>query len=258
MPSRHLRLAVCIAATGCTLHGTVESESFCFGSTTYSQVMVRNDSGDVSVVSGSRTRVDAEIRYTGGRRPELGVRVVGDTLTIEHDCPPGFGICAVDYTITIPGDKDLAIDGVSGNVEVAGMVSSLDVAVVSGNVDVSDHGGRIDIDLESGNADLADVTGDVHAWVTSGNIDARGLDAGEITAAVESGNATVSVVSVPGSVIMESTSGNLELEVPRGEYDMRLRAVSGSISVNGVSDSDASPSRIDLSTTSGDISVTGL
>jgi DUF4097 and DUF4098 domain-containing protein YvlB len=248
-------LVVAITMTGCYLRGVVEHESECVNNDIYSEVRIQTVSGDVEVVSGDITRIDSTIRYTNGRRPMIDIFVEGDTLTIQHACPAGIGVCSVDFTVTLPEDKALWIQSTSGNVQSDGMASSIDVQVTSGNVDLTDHTGGMDIDAVSGNITLTDVSGDILAQSTSGNVRGAAIDSQDITAYSTSGNTTFRMVSAPANVMIESTSGNVNLTVPEEDYNFCLRATSGSVSLDGLSDVDAAERFIEVGTTSGNITI---
>jgi len=123
---------------------------------------------------------------------------------------------SIDYEITVPPDTAVRARNGSGNQEIDGLRSKLD--------------------LESGSGDmrLRDVSGDIHVHTGSGNVEGREVS-GPLTAEAGSGDIRVEAKG-SGDVRVHTGSGNIELHQVNGA--MRAEAGSGDVRVDGVQKGD--------------------
>jgi DUF4097 and DUF4098 domain-containing protein YvlB len=241
--------------TGCFVN--VEDRSFDLTEYEFTSFDITNPAGSINIVAGDTVSMDAELRYMGDRIPEIDITLQGETLVVEVECPPGPGECSVSHEITLPVDTILVSHASSGGTTITGMEASLDVTSTSGGVTIRDHIGDVSVNVSSGSTNLDNVSGDIDLESSSGGITATRLDASAFTGHVTSGTMIVEMDTAPDDVSITSTSGGVDVTVPEDSYNLRLEATSGSINVVGLTDEDQSDKIIDITVTSGGISVTG-
>ncbi|WP_017580253.1 DUF4097 family beta strand repeat-containing protein [Nocardiopsis valliformis] len=252
--------------------------------------------GDVLVKGGEGDEVVVERKLSGSplSEPDEDIDAEGGTLEIDTDCSGFlfFSSCSVHYEITVPAGTRVALETISGKVSVDNLEGDLSVESISGQVGVTSPVGEVDIETISGTIMISDAEGAVTAHSTSGRIQASGegslLDVGstsgeilvadfsadEVRAESVSGSlelgggfTTLEASSVSGSVnvmtdepfellSVETVSGRVGATVPDGVYDITGESVSGNRDFN-VEASSGADSRIDVSTTSGGVLVTG-
>ncbi|MGW9309153.1 DUF4097 family beta strand repeat-containing protein [Saccharomonospora azurea] len=197
-------------------------------------VEIDNGSGRVVVRAGevSETVVEQRLAYVGDE-PGRAFEVEGSTLVLA-----GCGSdCSVDYEVTVPRGVTVAGEVSSGDVVVRD-ASDVDVRATSGDVEVRLTGARrVAVEATSGDVDLhvAEVE-EVHATTTSGdmNLDVEQVD----------------------TVRAEATSGDIEVTAPRGDYRVTVSTTSGDQDVRG--DDPGAERVLDLTATSGDVTVRGV
>jgi len=141
------------------------------------------------------------------------VRQSGNSIHIDY---VNMRNIAIDYEITAPADTAVHARSGSGNQEIEGLRSKLD--------------------LESGSGDmrLRDVTGDAHVHTGSGNIEGRDVS-GPLTAEAGSGDIRVDLKG-GADVRVRTGSGNIELHQVNGS--MHAEAGSGDVRVDGAQKGD--------------------
>lgn len=124
--------------------------------------------------------------------------------------------CTVDYEVVVPRGTTVQGEVRSGDLTVDGVASA-------------------DLRANSGDIEIRDVAGPINANTRSGSIEVS--------------------LSVPGDVRAEAASGDIRLIVPGGRYRVAGHTNSGDRNVDVVADPSA-PHLLDVSTSSGDVSVT--
>jgi len=184
-------------------------------------------SGDITVHSGpaGTVSVNGKIHvgdrwFEGNRQSDVSdleknppVRQSGNSIHIDF---VNMRNISIDYDITVPADTAVRARSGSGNQEIDGLRSKLD--------------------LESGSGDmrLRDVSGDIHVHTGSGNVEGREVS-GPLTAEAGSGDIRVEAKG-SGDVRVHTGSGNIELHQVNGA--MRAEAGSGDVRVDGVQKGD--------------------
>lgn len=243
---------------------------------------------------GDEVLVERSLRGSPLSEPDEDISASGDRLDIDTGCSGilFFSSCSVNYDITVPAGTEVAVETISGHIAANGLDGDLNLQTVSGDVQVGDHVGAIEAEAISGHIDLERVEGSVAAQstsgrivatgsgdrlevtTTSGEIDAADFEAGEISAESVSGQlrlgggfTTLEASTVSGNVTVrtdtpfdlmqvETVSGSVTADVPDVAYDVTGTSVSGNRDF-GVETSSGADSRIDVSTTSGGVSVSG-
>ncbi|WP_157599659.1 DUF4097 family beta strand repeat-containing protein [Saccharomonospora xinjiangensis] len=198
------------------------------------RVDIDNDSGNVAIRSAdvTSTVIEQRLRYHG-EEPGRTFEVDGSTLLL-HGCGPD---CSVEYEVRVPF-----------GVTVEGEVSSGDILVEgTGNVSVRASSG--DVELRLRDAERVSVR------VESGNIDAELREVAEIEAMASSGNVDLDLAGVD-RVRANAESGDVTATVPTGDYRVRATTDSGESDVSG--DDPTAERVLDLTTSSGDVTVRGV
>lgn len=200
---------------------------------------VRNENGSVSIVATETdtVRVVAEVS-DGWQATEVSGEILGGVLVLRSGCPPlPSPWCSVDYTVTIPADRPVEVDG-SGAVRVRGM------------------SGRVDVDSDDGRVELEDVSGDVIASNDNGSIIGRRLTSAVAHVQTSNGRIELSFVEPPMWVSARTSNGSVDVVVPDDEvlYRVELHTSHGSTD-NAVRTDPASEHVIELSTRNGSVTV---
>ena len=112
------------------------------------------------------------------------------------------------------------------------------------------------VELTDGAVTVRGLRGDADLRTTSGNVEMIDMMSDTATAETTAGRISLEFTRVPSRVEAASTAGAIEVRVPRGPaYRVVTESSSGSVDV-GVTTDPAAGSIIDLSTTSGGITVT--
>jgi Putative adhesin len=141
------------------------------------------------------------------------IRQNGSSIRIEY---VNIRNISIDYEITVPADTAVHARSGSGNQEIEGLRS------------------KLDLETGSGDMRLRDVTGDVHVHTGSGNVEGRDVS-GPLTAEAGSGDIRLDVKG-SGDVRVHTGSGNIELHQVHGS--MRAEAGSGDVRVDGAQKGD--------------------
>ncbi|MFI9643802.1 DUF4097 family beta strand repeat-containing protein [Micromonospora sp. NPDC051925] len=243
--------AALILATGCD---TLSYRRLDFDTTEaakITRITVRPGSGGVVVrATGPATgvRVKRVLRYQGDQ-PDTTYEITGDELVLDTDCGPR---CSVSYEVTAPPGVRVQGEAGSGDVEFA-KIGSVDFTLGSGNIQVADVLGTVRAETGSGNIEVLNVTGPVDLRTSSGDVTGARLG-GDVSAETGSGDITLAL-DKPASARARAGSGDVELTVPAGRYRVKSDVGSGDTRI-GVTDDPAAPLLLDLSTGSGNVTVT--
>ncbi|MFF7725555.1 DUF4097 family beta strand repeat-containing protein [Streptomyces sp. NPDC008001] len=196
---------------------------------------VRLESGSGAVTlrgKNGATKVDLH-RYVeyDGDRPEGATHRVENGVLVLGGCGDD---CSVAYTVDLPA-----------GIPVTGETSS-------GAVTLS-RTGAVQVATSSGAIDLNDISGTVAIRSTSGAITGHGLKGGPVKAKSSSG-AVELATSSPQDVRVEAESGAVTLTVPDAAYQVTTKSGSGGTDI-GVTNDPSGPHRLDLTTSSGAITV---
>lgn len=275
-----------------TVHSSQRSDTF---SGMETLELDNRTSGEIRLSGGDGDEMVVDRTVRGGplREPDDTIDERGDTLRVDAHCGgfSPFGVCNIDYDVTVPEGTSLDLNTISGQVTVSNVHGDLGVDTTSGSVEVSDHVGDVTVQTVSGSTDLEGVEGTVQADSTSGDItasgqgeqlnasstsgtlDLSGFDAEAVEADTTSGEISVGgafdtaeIETVSGSVevrteeyftllSVESTSGSVTAQVPPQAYDLIWQTSSGSDDI-GVDTASEADGRIDVSTVSGSLTVT--
>ncbi len=215
------------------------TEQASFAAADVSAVDIDNDNGTVTVTAndGDTVEVTADVS-NGWQATDVSSRVVDGVLELRASCPLFVSIwCSVDYTIAMPADRPLTIDG-SGSVNVRGMT------------------GPVHVDSDDGNLELDDIAGDISVSNDNGRIVGRRLTSPTVDARNTNGRIELSFLDPPQSVSARTENGRIEVVVPDTDvlYRVDLHTDNGSTD-NAVRTDPESDHVIDLSSGNGSITV---
>lgn len=234
-----------------------------------SSIRVLPGAGDVTVRAigaQDEVRIKRVVRYQGGQ-PDATYEVKGGELVLDTDCGSR---CSISYEVTAPdgvsvkgetgsGDVDLSRVGPvemrlgSGNIRVTASSGPVRAETGSGNIQVAGAGGPVRAQTGSGNVEVDEVAAAVTLRTSSGDITGHRLGGG-VDAETGSGDILVDLTT-PASARVHASSGSVELVVPAGRYRVRSNTDGGDADL-GVTDDPSATLVLDLSTGSGDITVT--
>jgi hypothetical protein len=219
-------------------HGEYTQRST-FASGGVSSLAVRNENGSVTITAtpGDTITVVADVS-DGWQTADLSMEVVDGVLDLRADCPAFVSPwCNVDFTISIPADRPVTVDG-SGTVRVRGMAAS------------------VDIDSDDGRAELDDVSGDIRVSNDDGRIIGRRLTAAAVDARNTNGRIELSFLDPPQSVYARTQNGSIEVVVPDTEVLYRVEMDTSHGGTDNLVRTDPNSDRtIDLATTNGSVTV---
>lgn len=176
-------------------------------------------------IEGNRERLSIKVKYPN-RGSGMGFLVGGDKSE------------PTDLKVTLPLRADIEIDGVSADIDVTGVASSvLSVDSVSGDVAVAAAPREARIDSVSGDLTLTLNSSKVSAETVSGDLQLRGRLDGDVEVETVSGRVDVTVresslhrfsgnsvsgdirlataLAGNGEIAVETVSGDVQLTLPR-------------------------------------------
>jgi len=178
-------------------------------------------SGDIRVHTGASGSVIISGRihvgdrwFAGNRQGDVSeieknppIRQSGNTINIDyvnvHDI-------AVDYEITVPADTTLRTRSNSGDQEVDGLTTNLDLQSGSGDMRLSNLTGGMRLHAGSGNMEAHDVSGAITAEAGSGDIHLETRGGGDVR--VHTGSGDIELRGINGGLWVEAGSGDVSVE----------------------------------------------
>jgi hypothetical protein len=188
------------------------------------RVLVHADAGDVHLVAGRADRVSiTEHRTWLWDEPKVRTSIRDGILEVSGDCPSTRlpDRCSIDFTLAVPFDVDVGIDGGAGDIGIDGLAGH--------------------IDLRTG----------------AGNVSGRDLHPVEVRARTDAGDVDLQFGTRPVSVAGVSHAGDISIAVPGGEYRVDTTTRAGNIDVEGLLRNDRALRSISAHTDAGDVTVHG-
>jgi hypothetical protein len=203
--------------------------------------------GDVIVRAGQpgQVRVEQQVSWESGRRPAVGQRWAGRSLTVTAPgCRRGKKLkllllkCHVAVIIQVPPSVAVQADAAGGTVGMTGLAGAVHAAAADGAIS------------------LWKLSGPVWASAPGGSVSAGMLASQQVTAAVGAGSLDLAFVLPPARVTATATAGEVSVTVPRGSrYRVATNAMPGNGAVDPALYSSTSPRLITVSAASGNVSV---
>jgi DUF4097 and DUF4098 domain-containing protein YvlB len=231
---------------------------------TATRVVVSGFNDDIELVGWGEGEIQLEgerhgFGWNGGAAEDAleGVEVLatqsGDTLTIEVRRPGSLGRIVgrgpyADLRISIPAGVAVEASTASGELVAEGLRGDLSLGTVSGQIESDGTAGALAISTTSGDADVRDHRGPLTVSSVSGEIRAGGDLADP---QVETVSGDVVLEGVRGDVTVSSISGDIAIDAAR-DARLNLESTSGDISVDGGLAADAESA---ISNISGDVTL---
>lgn len=217
-------LALCAAVYGLTVAFEQEREAREVAAGDVQRVVVRTDSGRVSVRAGQTGGplvIRRRARWLFGE-PRLRRRTGAGELVLEASCEGAIGPCATDLDVVVPDGVDVTAESESGDVRAERL------------------GGRVD--LRTGR-------GDVHA---------AAVRPVSLRASATAGDLQLAFRNAPLQVVARTDAGDIEIDVPpNDEYRLDALYERGDLRVDGVFRNDLASRRIVAETAAGDVRLLG-
>jgi hypothetical protein len=186
------------------------------------RVVVHAEGGEVLVRAGLAPGVliEARTRWVVSR-PAVAARREGDTVVVEAGCDALTSAmrCSVDAQVAVP------------------------------------PGVRLEVDSKTADVTLRGLTGIVRARTETGDVRAERLGPVVLDARSETGRMALGLIGRPTRVAATTGGGDLRVTVPYGTYRIDTDTDKGDVSVAGLLRDDLAPQRMELRTTTGDITV---
>ncbi|MEV6207124.1 DUF4097 family beta strand repeat-containing protein [Kitasatospora sp. NPDC051914] len=248
---RVLAVAVLVLAvlTGCGTAWGVLAHRTNTASRTYTEPVtaleLNTGEAQVRVSAGPADRATVVQRADWAvRRSSVEQSLDKGTLRISTHCrsivgPVGPTGCGLLLDIRVPAGVPVHARATSGEVTTRGMAGDIRVETTSGAI-------RLD-----------SVSGRVWAKASSGQITGESLTSANVRAVLTSGQLLLMFARPPDTVSVTATSGEIDVELPTDSTGYRIdaRSVSGAVDVNPALRSDTATRRVDVATSSGQISV---
>jgi hypothetical protein len=218
----------------------VRTERSEFAAVDIASLDVSSSNGSVTVVGDETTdAVTVVARVSDGwKATDVDVAVIGGVLEARSSCPVMSTWCSTDFTITVPADMPVRVDGSDGGVTASGL-----------------HG-AIDLDTDNGRIELVDVSGSIRVTNDNGSVIGTRLGVSNVDASTDNGRVELSFLDPPDDVRGRSQNGRVEVTVPDEEvaYQVQLDTDNGSTEI-AVRTDPASTHTIDLATRNGSVRV---
>jgi hypothetical protein len=196
-------------------------------------IRLDNKNGDVKVdasADASTISVHRKVNYRGDKPSGTSFRVRDGVLVLS-----GCGKhCGVDYTVKVPAG--LPVTGGASN----GGLALTDV-------------GTVDVHTSNGGIAVTNATGPVKLRTSNGDVDVKDVRGGGIDTRTSNGDVTIQTAT-PQNIKVRTTSGNLTVTTPPAKYRISADDSHGDRNVAFKND-PSGRYRLDLSTTSGDLTV---
>jgi hypothetical protein len=201
---------------------------------------IDNDAGSVTIQSADVDQITVRARIGHGlRRSGSSIRIEGDRLLVRGSCPViGSQWCDVRYTIEVPADIDVVVEGDNDGIRVTGI------------------DGRVELHSDNGSIRLTDINGDVELSADNGSIEAVGLTSNSVQADSDNGDIELELRQPPQTLDLSSDNGDIVVVVPRDDevYAVDVTTDNGSTE-NGLRTDQAGSRRITASTDNGDVTL---
>lgn len=137
--------------------------------------------------------------------------------TYENSISNWFGLnkpCKVEYTVHVPENSTIKVNGVSSNISVRGLEGAFDIHSVSGSLNLNGLTGLIKASSVSGSIIGENLSGPLDGDSVSGKIRVMESQIPEAVVKTVSGKAVLQTPLGDGPYLFKSVSGNVILVVP--------------------------------------------
>ncbi|GJM14124.1 MAG: hypothetical protein DHS20C12_25270 [Pseudohongiella sp.] len=243
---------------------------------------IESDAGSINVQTWEQNRVRLRVRNTSGFEVEVSQN--GDDVNVIADSRGSFfglGRSNIGFTVDVPvqynvnlntGGGNIAVDNISGEVEVDTSGGNIVIGVVTGgdivadtsggNIEVRGATGDVEVDTSGGHITIGDVVGNVVADTSGGRIrignvqgdlqaDTSGgsIEVGESTGRVrlDTSGGSIRAGWAMGSISADTSGGNIYLA--GSDTEVKADTSGGNIEI------DASNGPVEADTSGGNITI---
>ena len=169
-PATLAAAALLLLSTACA-GGEVETQprsgSFAVGEA--ARLVVDSQNGDVTVVAGAAGEVRVEAILRDPDRVTYAVRQDGDTIEVEVKVEGiTFGDVVnfnvdrgADLTVTVPATTSVAIETLTGDIELSGLTASGTIRTANGRIRLTEIEGDFAVDMSNGRVEVRAFEGDL-------------------------------------------------------------------------------------------------
>lgn len=216
-----------VATLGFTTVGLVSCESVDYveafeTETAIQRVVITADVGDLRVVGGQRQNAAVERSVNGWKGGiELSSLAEEGTLYLTARCTSWLG-CRVDTELEVPA------------------------------------GAVVEVDLGQGDVALVDLEGPIALAVSAGQVTGEGLRADEVSVTLSSGDLSLYFDRAPALVEAALAAGDVAVDLPAATVDVDADLAGGELNLQGLVSSEDAPSRVDVISAGGDLSISAM
>ncbi|MCU1359548.1 MAG: putative lipoprotein, partial [Ilumatobacteraceae bacterium] len=218
----------------------METRVVTFDAAGISVLDVSDDAGSVTIQSADVDQITVRARIGHGlRRSGSSVEVQGDRLVVRGSCPViGSQWCDVRYTIEVPADVDVVVDGDSDRITVTGMT------------------GTVQLHSDNGSIHASRLSGDLQLSADNGSIHGTELTSRSVHADSDNGSIELQLTTPPQTIDVTTDNGNIVVELPSGNevYAVDISSDNGSTD-NGLRTDPASDRTVVATTDNGDVTL---
>lgn len=189
--------------------------------TTLTSLRIDGDAVAIDVTAADNAKTITVREQLHGRATTMK-DVTSSSATLTAKCPSGlsFGVgCSVDYTVTMPAQVALNVDGTAGDMKLIGPFAKATISTKAGRVE------------------------------------GTSLGAGTYEVTTNAGQVNLKFASPPDSVKVKSDVGEVELTVPGGTKYAVTTETTVAVKNIDVDQDSSSTHRIDVTTTVGAITI---
>jgi hypothetical protein len=198
--------------------------------------------GEVQIVPGNAGEITVARRLTYGlRRPFVEERIDGDTFRVrDRNCAANVAFpCRVRWLLQVPRDLSVEVRTVSGSITVSGLSGKVKLTSVHGSVKALAPSGKL-------------VTLRSH----DGAVTAQNVSSDQVVATSDNRDVSLTFRSPPSLVVGRSQTGRIGVMLPDGDDSYHITALAGgSRTVAVIKNDDQARRKIDIRSTTGDVSV---
>jgi len=204
----------------------------------FEKVEIKVVSGDCVVKKGSDKQIKVNLVYTYPKDKYKPIfEKNGNILVLKEEFAKMTKHIKgkSHWTVVVPGNTKIDFKAASGDFQVTGLKSDIQVKVASGDVRLFDLQGKIEAKTASGDVILKNSTGKFTLGAASGDINVDNAD-GVFEVSTVSGDMNNSGLVIKGNSAFKAVSGNLTLGLAKSSaHNLELATVSGNIllSYNG-------------------------
>lgn len=188
-------------------HPGVQERDTTFSVQEGTSIFVRNERGEVQVMTWSRDRVRIRAEFEG-RRGDFTVRVRGTRLEVRGRRGRGGG--DIEFEITVPTWMNVSVSGTHTDISIDGSEADVEARTTHGDLEISGGFGLVVLETTNGDIRVERARGQLVVQTINGDIDI--IDS-EGTMSIETVNGEVNLAGADASRLDVSTmNGDIEYD----------------------------------------------